>query len=52
LPNSTAIWTIGYEARLLTIEQIADSVDLFAPHYREARNSYPNAAENWSLTRR
>jgi dGTPase len=42
---STADLDDGYEARLLTIEQIADSVDLFARHYREARNSYPNATE-------
>src|SRR5271167_442984 len=33
---STADLDDGYEARLLTTEQIADSVDLFARHYREA----------------
>ncbi len=42
---STADLDDGYEARLLTIEQIADSVDLFARHYREAKSRYPNAAE-------
>jgi dGTPase len=30
---------------LLTVEQITDSVDLFARHYREAKSRYPNAAE-------
>jgi dGTPase len=42
---NTADLDDGYEARLLTIEQIADGVDLFAGHYREARTRYPNAAE-------
>ena len=42
---STADLDDGYEARLLTIEQIADSVDLFDHHYREAKSRYPNAAE-------
>ncbi len=42
---STADLDDGYEARLLTIEQIADSVDLFNRHYREAKSRYPNAAE-------
>ncbi len=41
---STADLDDGYEARLLTAEQIADSVDLFRSHYREARSRYPNAA--------
>src|SRR5208337_3814829 len=35
----------GYEARLLTVEQIADSVDLFKRHYSEAKIQYPNAVE-------
>jgi dGTPase len=35
----------GYEARLLTVEQIADSVDLFRRHYTEAKSVYPNTAE-------
>ena len=42
---NTADLDDGYEARLLTVEQIADSVDLFARHYRDARSRYPNAAE-------
>jgi dGTPase len=42
---STADLDDGYEARLLTIEQIADSVDLFDHHYREAKSRYPNATE-------
>ena len=42
---STADLDDGYEARLLTVEQIVDSVDLFARHYRDARKHYPNAAE-------
>jgi dGTPase len=41
---STADLDDGYEARLLTVEQIADSVDLFARHHREARSRYPQAA--------
>jgi dGTPase len=41
---STADLDDGYEARLLTAEQIADSVDLFRNHHREARRRYPNAA--------
>jgi dGTPase len=41
---STADLDDGYEARLLTIEQIADSVDLFARHHQEARSRYPQAA--------
>src|SRR5260370_1104475 len=35
----------GYEARLLTVEQIAEGVDLFKRHYSEAKIRYPNAAE-------
>jgi len=42
---STADLDDGYEARLLTVEQIADGVDLFARHYKEARDRYPNTAE-------
>jgi len=42
---NTADLDDGYEARLLTVEQIADSVDLFARHYREAKSRYPDAAE-------
>src|SRR6202167_3358381 len=41
---NTADLDDGYEAHLLTIEQIADSVDSFARHYREAEQTYPNAA--------
>src|SRR6202043_1935093 len=42
---NTADLDDGYEARLLTVEQIADGVDLFKRHYSEARSRYPNAAE-------
>jgi len=42
---STADLDDGYEARLLTVEQIADSVGLFESHYSEAKSRYPNAAE-------
>ena len=42
---NTADLDDGYEARLLRIEQIAGSVDLFARQYREARNRYPDVAE-------
>jgi dGTPase len=42
---NTADLDDGYEARLLTVEQIADSVDLFAVHYSEAKSRYPNAPE-------
>jgi dGTPase len=42
---STADLDDGYEARLLTVEQIADGVSLFKLHYGEARKRYPNAAE-------
>ena len=35
----------GYEAHLLTVDQIADGVDLFARHYGEAKSRYPNTAE-------
>ncbi|MFZ0684483.1 MAG: deoxyguanosinetriphosphate triphosphohydrolase [Terriglobales bacterium] len=42
---STADLDDGFEAHLLTVEQIADSVDLFARHYHDARRRFPNAAE-------
>jgi dGTPase len=42
---NTADLDDGYEARLLTVEQIADGVDLFTRHFSEAKNRYPNAAE-------
>jgi dGTPase len=42
---NTADLDDGFEARLLTVEQIADSVDLFARRYRDAKSLYPNAAE-------
>jgi dGTPase len=42
---NTADLDDGYEARLLTVEQLVESVDLFAQHYREAKSHYPNAAE-------
>src|ERR1700678_2873618 len=45
LAYNTADLDDGYEAHLLTIEQIADSVDSFARHYREAKDRYPNVAE-------
>ncbi|MGO9864000.1 MAG: deoxyguanosinetriphosphate triphosphohydrolase [Terriglobales bacterium] len=42
---NTADLDDGYEARLLTVEQIANGVDLFTRHYSEAKSRYPNAAE-------
>jgi dGTPase len=42
---STADLDDGYEARLLTIEQIASSVQMFDNCYREAQVLYPKAAE-------
>src|ERR1700686_5496937 len=42
---NTADLDDGYEARLLTVEQIADAVDLFKRHYSEEKIRYPNAAE-------
>src|SRR6202521_184204 len=42
---NTADLDDGYEARLLTVEQIADGVDLFKRHYGEAKIRYPNVAE-------
>jgi dGTPase len=41
---STADLDDGYEARLLTVEQIAEGVDLFARHHHDAKKRYPNAA--------
>jgi len=40
---NTADLDDGYEAHLLTIEQIAASVDLFGRHHREAKRRFPNA---------
>jgi dGTPase len=42
---NTADLDDGYEARLLTVEQIAESVGLFQQHYDKAKNRYPNVAE-------
>ncbi len=42
---STADLDDGFEARLLTAEQIAENVDLFARHYHDAKSRYPNVAE-------
>jgi dGTPase len=42
---NTADLDDGYEARLLTVDQIAEGTDLFARHYRDAKKLYPNAAE-------
>src|SRR6202163_498693 len=42
---STADLDDGYEARLLTVEQIAEGVDLFKRHYSAAKSRYPNVAE-------
>src|ERR1700680_3104578 len=42
---NTADLDDGYEARLLTVEQIADGVDLFKRHFRLAKNKYPDVAE-------
>ncbi|MBI3646387.1 MAG: deoxyguanosinetriphosphate triphosphohydrolase, partial [Acidobacteriales bacterium] len=42
---STADLDDGYEARLLTVEQIASSVNLFDRCYREVQALYPKAAE-------
>ena len=41
---STADLDDGFEARLLTIEQMTDGVDLFARHYDQAKSRYPDAA--------
>src|SRR5450755_1825524 len=41
---NTADLDDGYEAHLLTIDQIADRVDLFQCHYGEAKKRYPDAA--------
>ncbi|HXM11490.1 MAG TPA: deoxyguanosinetriphosphate triphosphohydrolase [Terriglobales bacterium] len=42
---NTADLDDGYEARLLTVEQIADGSDLFARYYRDAKRLFPNAPE-------
>src|SRR5664279_637213 len=42
---NTADLDDGYEARLLTVEQLADSVDLFQCHYGAAKKRYPDAAD-------
>jgi len=42
---NTADLDDGYEARLVTVEQIAKGVDLFARHFRLAKNTYPDVAE-------
>jgi dGTPase len=42
---NTADLDDGYEAHLLTVEQIADSVELFKRHYHGAKSRYPKAAE-------
>jgi dGTPase len=42
---NTADLDDGYEARLLSVEQLVDSVDLFKHHFMEARAQYPKAAE-------
>jgi dGTPase len=42
---NTADLDDGYEARLLTIDQIAEGSDLFARHYREARSRFTDAPE-------
>jgi dGTPase len=42
---NTADLDDGCEAHLLTVEQIADSVEIFAAPYAEVRKLYPSAAE-------
>src|SRR6202521_1051000 len=42
---NTADLDDGYEARLLTVEQIADGVDLFKRHFRLAKDKYPDVAD-------
>src|SRR5450755_2093789 len=42
---STADLDDGYEAHLLTIEQLAESVDLFARHYEAATSRFPHSPE-------
>ena len=42
---NTADLDDGYEARLLTVEQILGSVNIFDHSYREAQALYPKAAE-------
>jgi dGTPase len=41
---NTADLDDGYEARLLTIEQVVDGNDLFARHYHDAKKRYPDVA--------
>src|SRR6202162_144569 len=45
IASTTADLDDGYEAHLLTIEQIADSSDLFKDRYSAAKSWYPDAAE-------
>jgi dGTPase len=42
---STADLDDGYEAHLLTIEQLAEGVDLFAHHYQAAKGRFPHSPE-------
>ena len=42
---STADLDDGYEARLIAIEEISDSVPIFAGFFREAASLYPDAIE-------
>ena len=42
---NTADLDDGYEAHLLTVEQISSNVNIFDESYREAHALYPNAAE-------
>ena len=42
---NTADLDDGYEARLLTVEQISSCVNIFGRCYREAQTLYPKAAE-------
>jgi dGTPase len=42
---NTADLDDGYEARLLTVDQIASSVSIFETNYREAQALYPSAPE-------
>jgi dGTPase len=42
---NTADLDDGYEAHLLVIDQIADSVEVFKRHYQEAKGRYPDVPE-------
>lgn len=42
---NTADLDDGYEARLLTVDQIANGSDVFARHFHDAKKRWPNAAE-------